>query len=233
MFEIEPIKPITAYEVYKVLSSQHISDSKKADFIKDNSSDIEKILKSDISKEEFNLIMSQRPLIRFKPLKNSFTKKGDDIILAKSLGIKKNEINNYIDSVIASGFSVKDGITTDKIEELKTYVYRHGRKEQVIAFLEYELSDVKNTLQNLYKTLDNYSGGLAGYFSRPIHRMDNKTLSSLYRVIDKSLRNSYNAGYIDDTKFNSASEWALVKIYKIQNDSKVLRAYNLYKDMKL
>lgn len=97
--------------------------------------------------------------------------------------------------------------------------------------MEYELSDVKFVLERLYRTFDSNSGGVFGYFLRPIHRMDNNTLSRIYNVVDKSLRNSLNAGYIDQTKFNSTAEWALVKIHEIQNNSKVLRAYDLYKDL--
>ena len=87
--------------------------------------------------------MANRPLIKFRPLKNSFTKQGDDIILAQALDINKKDINKYIDSVIEGNFEIHDRQDKDNIEKLKTYVYRHGTKDQVIAFLEYELSDVK------------------------------------------------------------------------------------------
>ena len=97
--------------------------------------------------------------------------------------------------------------------------------------MQYELSDVKNILGNLYRTLDSNSGGLASYFTRPIHRMDNNTLRNIYITINNSLANSHNAGYIDNEKLDSVSEWALVKIYQIQNDSRFIRAYNLYKDL--
>ncbi len=61
--------------------------------------------------------------------------------------------------------------------------------------MEYELSDVKFVLNKLYKTLDiNTSGSMAEYFMRPIHRMDNITMGKLYRVIDKSLRDSESKG---------------------------------------
>ena len=227
------IQPITQLRIYEVLSSTQISDEKKADFIRNNAVEIKNTLNNNISKDEFNLIMSKRPLIKFRPFKNSFTKKGDDIILSKSLGIDKKEINKYINSVIKTNFETTNEVTNETIDEIKTYVYRHGNKDQVLAFLKYELSDVKNTLNVLYHTLDNNSGGIAGYFSRPIHKLDNRTMSSMYKIIDNALKNSYNCGYIDDTKFNSASKWALVRIYQIQNDQKILKAYNLYKDLQL
>lgn len=129
--------------------------------------------------------MSERPLIRFRPLKNSFTKKGDTIILAKSLGIAEKDIKKYINSIIENNFEIQDNLKKDNIEKVKTYVFRHGTKAQVVSFLEYELSDAKTTLEKLYKTLEENSGGLCDYFSRPIHRMDNKTLGKLYNTIEQ------------------------------------------------
>lgn len=230
MDKIQPINSLTNVEIYKILSSDKLTDSQKAEFIKMNSAAMKNAADLEISASEFKEMMEHRPLVRFRPLKNSFTKQGDDIILAKALNIDKRSINIYINSLISSNFEAKD-VDKDTIDKVKTYVYRHGTKDQVVAFLEYELSDVKFVLQKLYKTFDSNTGGVFGYFMRPIHRMDNNTLSRIYNVVDKSLRNSLNAGYIDDTQFNSTAEWALVKIHEIQNNSKVLRAYDLYKNL--
>ena len=231
MAKINGIDPFSSYEVYKVLSSDKITDSQKAEYIRTHSAEIEKAAEQDITKDEFNMIMKNRPLERGKPIKNSFTKQGDDIILAKSLGIEKSQIPHHINSVIANNFEETKDTSKDDIEQMKTYVYRHGTKDQVIAFLRYELSDAKNILKNLYLTLDRNSGGLASYFTRPIHRMDNNTLRNIYITINSSLNNSHNAGYIDGQKLDSVSEWALVRIYEIQNDSRLIRAYNIYKDI--
>lgn len=228
MTKIQPINSIDALEVYKILSSEKLTDTQKAQFIKKNSVAIKNLAKTNISKQEFQELMSHRPLIRFRPLKNSFTKQGDDIMFAKSVGITKKEIRKYINSIIDNNFENQH---PENIEKAKAYVYRHGTKAQVVSFLEYELSDVKTTLQKLYKTLEDNSGGLADYFSRPIHRMDNITLGKLYNTIDKSLKNSANAGYIKQDELNSHAEWALVRIYQIQNNSKVLRALEVYKDL--
>lgn len=100
-------------------------------------------------------------------------------ILAEALGIEKSEINKYINSIIDSNFLIQNKTDKDNIEKMKMYVFRHGTKKQVESFIEYELSDVKTTLQKLYKTLEYNSGGLTDYFSRPIHRMDNNTLARL------------------------------------------------------
>ena len=149
MDRIQPVNAINAFEVHKVLASPKLTDGQKAEFIHKNSAAIKSLAEEKISKAEFQEIMAHRPLIRFRPLKNSFTKQGDNIILAKALNLNKMSVNKYINSVIESDFS---NIDKDTVEKLKTYVYRHGTKKQVVAFLEYELSDVKNILQILYKT---------------------------------------------------------------------------------
>lgn len=228
---IDSIKPISFNEIQKILSSEKLTDTQKAEFIKKNSKEIKNTFKEEISKTEFLQLMQNRPLIRFRPLKNSFTKKGDRILLAKSLNITEKEINNYIYSIINTNFDIKENINKNNIEKVKTYIYRHGNKSQVISFLEYELSDVKTTLEKLYKTMQDNSGGLCDYFSRPIHRMDNRTLAKLYNVIDKSLRKSLNEGILSKEEYNSTSQWALVRIYQIQNNSKLIRAYECYKDL--
>lgn len=222
------IQPINSLDVYKILSSEKLTDKQKAEFIKKNSTAIKNLAKTDITQSELKEILSHRPLIRFRPLKNSFTKQGDDIMFAKSIGITKKEIKKYINSIIDNNFENQH---PENIEKTKAYVYRHGTKAQVISFLAYELSDVKTTLQKLYKTLEDNSGGLADYFSRPIHRLDNITLGKLYNTIDKSLRSSADAGYIKHDELNSHAQWALVRIYQIQNNSKVLRAYETYKNL--
>lgn len=232
MDKVQPVSSITTFELYKVLSSEKLTDSQKAEFLHKNSSAVKSIAEKEITREEFKEIMANRPLIKFRPLKNSFTKQGDDIILAKSLDINKKDINKYINSVIETNFEIHDTQDKDKIEKLKTYVYRHGTKGQVVAFLEYELSDVKFVLDKLYKTLDiNTGGSMAEYFMRPIHRMDNITMGKLYQVIDKSLRNSHEQGIINDEEFNTTAKWALVRIHDIQNNSKLLHAFEVYKDL--
>ncbi len=232
MDKIQPVNSISAFDIYKVLSSEKLTDNQKAEFLHKNSAAIKSVAESEITREEFKKIMANRPLIKFRPLKNSFTKQGDDIILAQALDINKKDINKYIDSVIEGNFEIHDRQDKDNIEKLKTYVYRHGTKDQVIAFLEYELSDVKFILNKLYKTLDiNTGGSMAEYFMRPIHRMDNITMGKLYRVIDKSLRDSREQGVISDEEFNTTAKWALVKIHDIQNNSKLIHAFDIYKDL--
>lgn len=231
MDKIQAIDSIDNITLQRVLSSTKLTDNQKAEFIRKNSAEIKNLTKTEISKSEFLQMMRSRPLVRLRPLKNSFTKKGDTILLAEALEIPEKDVKKYINSIIKTNFEIHNTQDKDNIEKVKTYVYRHGTKDQVVRFLEYELSDVKTMLTKLYKTLEDNSGGLADYFSRPIHRMDNNTLRKLYSTIDKSLRNSLNAGYINAEECNSHSQWALVRIYQIQNNSKLIRAYEVYKDL--
>ncbi len=225
------VKAIDSIKINKVLNSTKLTDAQKARFIKDNVVEIKQILKSKITKEEFANLMQNRPLIRFRPLKNSFTKRGDKILLAKSIGITPNDVEEYVAKLVDNDMKIASSASQNDIELVKTYVYRHGTKEQVVKCLDYELSNVNNVLKILYKTLKDNSGGLSDYFARPIHRMDNKTLLKLYAIIDKRLVAAYDAGVINKKEFNASAKWALIRIYQIQNNSKIIRAFNKYKDL--
>lgn len=219
------IKSINAVNIQRVLSSSKLTVAQKAEFIHNNAVEIKNVMQTKITKEEFVHIMKNRPLVRFRPFKNAFTKKGDKILLAKSLGISDSDVEGYIQNI-----SFED-TSPENIEKVKTYVYRHGKKDDVIVFLDYELSNVKTVLKRLYSTLDDNSGGLAGYFSRPLHRMDNKTLAKLYNTIDKRINLACEAGEFSKEDAALTAQWALVRIYQIQNNSKLIRAYNAYKDL--
>ena len=118
------------------------------------------------------------------------------------------------------------------MDMLKTYVYRHGSKDELVAFLDYELTQSKNLTESLYRTLNYYSGGIADYFIRPIHRMDNNTLIKVYRIIDKHIKKSITEGNLTDADSKLVAKWALVQIYKIQNNSKLINAIKTYKNLK-
>ena len=117
------------------------------------------------------------------------------------------------------------------MDMLKTYVYRHGSKDELVAFLDYELTQTKDVAKTLYRTLEYYSGGVADYFIRPIHRMDNKTLVKIYNVIDKNIKEAVSIGEISDADSKKIAKWALIKIYQIQNNSKLINAIKTYKTL--
>ena len=225
---INRIEPINFNMIYNVMTDVHISASEKETFIRNNSIDIRRILKSKITDHEFQGMMANRPLIKFRPLKNSYTKWGDKILLAKSLGINPKDVPNLIDkisNVIENG-DIKN-LPKDDTEKLKTYVFRHGSKEELVNFLDYELSTADNLLDTLYRTLSYNTGGAADYFVRPIHRMNNKTLVNLYKIIDKNLTNAKNTGNISEEEHEKTAKWALVQILKIQNNSKLKNAIKI------
>lgn len=235
--EISPvssIKNIDLYSVYKVLSSDKISERQKTDFIRQNKTAIQQALDVKFSGENFKILMKSRPLLKFKPVKNSFTKRGDKILLSKFLGIEPAEFDDYIENV-QNDLSDADKLGflhKDKLDAIKTYVYRHGSKDEIVVFLDYELKSSKDILKTLYKTLDYHTNGLADYFIRPIHRMSNKTLVKLYNVIDKNLEQSRKTGSISEEKRNEIAMWALVRIYQIQNNSKFINAIKTYNVLK-
>ena len=138
MEKITGVNSIDTLKLHRILTSEKLTDKQKAEFIKKNTTAVKNIVKTEITKYEFEELMSERPLIRFRPLKNSFTKKGDTIILAKSLGIAEKDIKKYINSIIENNFEIQDNLKKDNIEKVKTYVFRHGTKAQVVSFLEYE-----------------------------------------------------------------------------------------------
>ena len=76
----------------------------------------------------------------------------------------------------------------------------------------------ENILDSLYHTLDYNSCGIANYFMFPHHRLNNKTLIKIYGVIDKNLKSHTASGKISEANALQTAEWALAKIYDIQNN---------------
>ncbi len=222
------MEPLTFSKIFKVLSATHISAAEKEQFIRVNRTEIDSLLEGKINSDAFQNVMKDRPLILFKPFKNSLTKAGDKKILASTVGISPSKVDSYIqyisDEIKSGNFN---NISKEKLELAKTYAYRHGTKEQVINFLDYELSSAKDILGVLYRTLAYNTCGAADYFVRPIHRMDNKTLVNLYDIIDKNLKNAVIKGNINEMDRERTAEWALVRIYEIQNNQKFRNAIKL------
>ncbi len=230
---VKGIKPVDLYTVQKVLRSANLTDSQKVQFMKNHSTEITKIAEHQITSSDYKTIMSNRPLIKFKPIRNSYTKAGDKRILAKSLNISTADVDNYIKNMNLQIMSAEDinNIDPENFEKVKAYVYRHGKKEQLINFLDYELSHAKHILKLLYSSLEYHTGGVADYFIRPIHKLDNKTMLGIYTTIDKNLKKSASAGQIDDVQSREAAEWALARIYQIQNNTKLINAVKLYREL--
>lgn len=224
---------ITLNTVREVLTSNKITSDQKTDFIRRFQPQINHIIHN-LSGSEFRSIMKHRPLRKFRPFKNSFTKRGDKILLASTLEIDPADVDDYISNVEDSIKNVDElgFLPADKVDSIKTYVYRHGSKDNIVNFLDYELRESKDILKTLYRTLEYYTGGVADYFIRPIHRMSNNTMVKIYNVVDKNLKIASETGAVSQKQRDEAAEWALVKIYQIQNNSKFINTIKTYKELK-
>lgn len=235
--QIEPITSITKLDlstIHKILSSDKITEAQKSEFVKHNQTKIHDAIKSmHITGAEFKSMMKLRPLRKFKFLKNSFTKRGDKILLAETLGIEPSEVDGYIENVIRDieEFDDLSFLPQDKMDALKTYVYRHGSKSEVVNFLDYELRVAKDTIKELYNTLEYHTGGMADFFIRPVHRMDKNTFKHLYNVIDKHIKRCEKEGFINEADSEKIAKWALVKLYLIRNNSQLINAIKTYKEL--
>lgn len=231
--KVEKVQNIDMEILQKVMGSTKITDSQKIEFLRSNRAEIRNLLQLDITSSEFKGMMQNRPLQKFRPLKNSFTKRGDIALLAKALGINTSEVSGYIKNVSKNLEEINnlDFLPSETMEKLKTYVYRHGTKDELVNFLDYELQKSKDLTKSLYKTLEYYSGGVADYFLRPIHRMDNKTLIKIYHIINKNIKNSIASGEMSDVHGKKIAKWALIRIYQIQNNSKLINAIKTYKTL--
>ena len=232
--EIMSNEPITFNKIYNVLSATHISATQKEQFINDNRTAIDEMMAGKIKTDSFRQIMMGRPLKLFKPLKNVMTKTADKKIFASAMGIEPSEVDDFISEIseeIKNG-EVED-ISKDKIELVKTYVYRHGKKDDLLNFLDYELASAGDILGVLYRTLQYNTGGAADYFVRPIHRMNNNTLVEMYDIVDTNLKNAARSGDISELDRERTAEWALVRIYEIQNNQKLKNAVKLKRELSL
>lgn len=223
---VEKIGSLNFDIIYKVLSSSNISDATKTKFIYKNRFEINNIVEKSINDDDFNWLMQNRALKKFRPIKNSFTKRGDKIILAKSLNIPVSDVPKYIKNV-TNNLKHKNElaqIENVSVEKLKTYIYRHGNQDELVVFFDNELSKSKNIKKTLENNLKYNTNGLADYFIRPIHRMKNQTLIELFNVINKNISTEKEKGSISQKEMNEILNESFIKLYKIQQNSKLINA---------
>ena len=231
---IEKIDNISLDYLRRVLTSDKIDDIQKAKFINCNRVEIKETMQTEITSDEYKSLMDNRAIQKFRPLKNSYTKWGDKILLGKALNIPTSEVSSYVNQVSKDICNVEslNFLPADKLETIKTYVYRHGSKDELVSFLDYELSKADQLDKALYRTLKYHSGGVADYFIRPIHRMYNKTLVKLYNTVTKHLNKAKENGTLSEVENDRIAKWALVQIYHLQNNSKLINAIKTYKTLK-
>ena len=232
---IKPIGPLDLYKVREIMTSSRINETDKIKFLKDNHDKIKCLANDKISGTDYEMMMGIRPLKLQNPLKNIYIKFVDWKITAHALGIKPSEVRSYMGNIVNKLESMEDlktlGISEDVYKQIKTHVYRMGSKKQVITVLDYELRHTEDILDTLYHTLDYNSCGIANYFMFPHRRLDNNTLIKVYKVIDDNLKSSSALGKISEANALQASEWALAKIYEIQNNQHFKNSLKLKKEL--
>lgn len=225
--------PIDVYSLHHILASEDLTDVQKLNFLKRHSDEVKGILEIELGTEDFNKIMANRPLMIFRPIKNVFTKTGDRIMLAKTLEIPPEELDGFVKK--ATRTLPKRGeasfISEEQLDAIKTYIYRHGSQEQVIKFMDYELSHTKNIKKTLRKTLSYTKGGVADYFTRPIHRMKDKTLLGLFETVLKNLSDRKDAGELTDDEVLKISKVVLARIYQLKENSKLKNSAKLKREL--
>ena len=229
--EFSPIENLDMYRLHEVMTSGKITADQKISFMEKNHAEISNIVDNRISGKDFRKMMKNRPLNIYGPLKNSYTKAGDKKLLAIALEISPKDVDKYIKDKTEKIHTMQElsaiGMTKDEYDEVKAYVFRHGTKEQVIDYFNYELAHAKNILVMLYHILKYNSGGVADYFLRPIHKLDNLTMIKLYNTVDRNLKVCQKKGKINEAEASETAEWALARIYKIQNNQKFKNAIKL------
>ena len=232
---IKPIGPLDLLKVREIMISNRINQTEKIKFLKENHAKIKCLAEEKISGADYEKMMEVRPLKLQNPLKNICIKVVDCKITAKALGIKPSEVRKYMGDVVNKLESMEDlkslGISEDVYRQIKTHVYRMGSKKQVITNLDYELHHTEDIAKVLYHTLDYNSCGVANYFMFPHRRLDNSTLLKIYNVIDKNLKEHCETGKISEANALQTAEWALARIYDIQNNQHFKNTMKLKKEL--
>ena len=232
---IKPVVNLDLYKVREVMTSNKINEAEKINFLKENHNKIKCLAEEEISGTDYEKMIECRPLKLQNPLKNVCIKFVDWKLTAQSLGVKPSKVKKYMENIVNELESMKDlktlGISEDVYKKIKTHVYRMGSKKQVLTILDYELHHTEKILDSLYQTLDYNSCGIANYYMFPHRRLDNKNLIKVYNVIDENLKSHSASGKISETKALRASEWALAKIYDIQNNQHFRNMIKLKKEL--
>ena len=137
--KIDKINDLNFDKIYNILTSNKITETQKTNFILANRVQIKNIIESSINHVDFKALMQNRTIQKFRPLKNSYTKMGDKIILAKALGIPQDKLPAHIKDLVKKINELEDLniLNPSNMEMIKTYVYRHGSKDEIVTYLDY------------------------------------------------------------------------------------------------
>ena len=94
----------------------------------------------------------------------------------------------------------------------------------MLSFFTYELNNAKDIAKTIFTTLSYNTGGVADYFERPIHRMSDIMLVKLFGIIDNRLKHLQSIDVISIDECVNLSQWAFVRLYELQNNSKIIGA---------
>jgi len=213
--------PIDMYSVRNVMVSSTLTEPQKLKFLNMHRDEIHAMLKVSLTSDEYNMLISNRPLLRDKPITNIIRYRGDKILMAKALGVGVNQLNAYIDEVTNSLDKAGNlsWLPDDKANMIKTYIYRHGKKNQLISFFNYELSKSGNIEQTLHQALEYGNNSVADYFARPVHRMSKDTMIKLLSTIMKHIVEAKNQHKISEMDTLDLSQYVLGRIYVLQSNS--------------
>lgn len=228
---VNSLYPLDISKIRQVMAATDISSVRKVRFVERNQAVIRDLSKPLLTGKEYSYLMLSRPLEKFRPVKNSFTKRGDKILLAKAFGIPFSEVDDYI-AEFRDDIKVLNDLKflpEDKYTAIRAYIFRHGSKEDLVAFLEVELKKSKDKIKSIEKNLVYHNGGMADYFIRPIHRMDNNTFIKIYNVLDKNIQDCFASGQLSEAERDKISLWSLQRLYEIKNNSQFINAVKTYK----
>lgn len=183
---------------------------------------------------EYKALIKARPLIKYRPLKNSFAKRVDRGLLAEGLNIPEEDVEKYIQAVIDKNFdenyyvelsNCKKTIKQEEINMARAYVYRHGKQEQVLSYFDNELTTSGNALKTMYETLNDEISGIASYYYRPCHPLSSDHAKTMYDIIKKHIAKAHKEGKINEEVALKTAQDALDIIIKIQDNPDVRQAF--------
>lgn len=178
-----------------------------------------------ISKKEYEGIISKRPLIKFRPVRNMFIKSSDKALLAESLNVPKSDVDKFINETIDYLlYKNPESIYYDESIKLQNYyteeIFRQIMEKQNITKEE----DIKQQEQLFYQQ----PIGIMGDY---IYRHGNKTQLINYMKLQLSdaksmLKQLYN---ILDTECGSLLSYFIRPIHVLDNHS-VVKMHKIVKD---
>ena len=136
--KVEKINQLDFDMLMKVMSSTRLTYTDKVNFVQKNRTKITQIMDIKISGADYNTLMQKRGLQKFRPLKNSFTKKGDKI---KRINESVIEIFQKVKFSITNVFYMPS--TSTGVEKITKLMVCVDNKNKKMAFVDYDSKKCK------------------------------------------------------------------------------------------